>query len=167
MSGRVEYLFNHLGSSPENNSAREDGWDSRSGKGPNDRGLDAENLVRADLESRGFKFVDRQVMVVGGERVYDLLMRGPDGRLFAVESKSTITGFFANNPRQVALDVDLIRRGATVVTSTGATFTVRSMIYQGVDFSSNMGAGLAAWRTATIIRQYGGDVSIQRVGPKQ
>jgi hypothetical protein len=84
-----------------------------------------------------------------------------------VESKSTITGFFKDNPQQVALDVDLVRRGSTVVTSAGATFKVRNIIYQGVDFSSNVGAGLSAWRAATIIRRHGGDVSIQRVGPKQ
>jgi hypothetical protein len=169
MSGALQYLFNQLGSSPEeNNSARQDGWDSKSGKGPNDRGLDAENLVRVDLEGRGYTFLDRQVTTVGGGRVYDLLMRGPDGRLFVVESKSTLTGFFKDNPGQVALDIDLMRNGARVVTPGGVTYTgVRHVIYQGVDFTSNAAASLANWRAATIIRQLGGDVSIQRVGPKQ
>jgi RHS repeat-associated protein len=157
------YLFNDMG------HPREDGWDARSGKGPNDRGQDAENLVRADLESRNFQFIDRQVVANFGDysRTYDLLMRGADNALYVVESKSTITGFFVDNPRQIAADVDLVRNGAIVTTSRGASFQVRRLIYQGVDFTTNMGAAMSNWRAATIIRQAGGDVSIQRVGPKQ
>jgi RHS repeat-associated protein len=148
---------------------RDDGWDTRKGKGPNDRGTDAVTLVRADMESRGYKFVGEQVVwnYQGYSRTYDLLMQAPDGRYVAVEVKSTITGVFIDNPRQNAADVALLSNGATIIDGSGVARTVRLLSYQGVDFSSNLSAGFSSWRAGRVVRQNGGDAIIHPIGPKQ
>jgi hypothetical protein len=151
------YLFNAL--------QHEDGWDSKSGRGPNMRGTDAEGVARSRLEADGYRFEGRQVTASDGTqvRVYDLLMTGPDGRNVAVEVKSTIGDIFKLNQQQVKFDAQVYERGASVLTTSG-TVTVRQVMYIGIDFGSNAAAAFSSFRLKTILEGSGANMRIERSG---
>ena len=157
VTGAVGYLFNAL--------LHADGWDSPNGRGPNMRGTDAEDVARARLISDGYAFESRQVTATdGGQvRVYDLLMTAPDGRLVAIEVKSTIGDVLKLNMEQVKFDAQVYERGASVLTTSGPAI-VRQVMYIGVDFGSNAAAAFSSFRLKTILESSGINTRLERSG---
>ena len=155
----VQYLFNQL--------MHPDGWDSKSGRGPNMRGTDAEGIARTRLEAEGYSYIDRQVTASeGGQvRIYDLLMSAPDGRNVAVEVKSTIGDVLKLNQAQVNFDAQVYERGATILTPSMANaVTVRQVMYIGVDFGSSAAAAFSSFRLKQILESSGASTQIYRSG---
>ena len=153
------YLFNQL--------MHPDGWDSKSGRGPNMRGTDAEGIARTRLEAEGYSYIDRQVTASeGGQvRIYDLLMSAPDGRNVAVEVKSTIGDVLKLNQAQVNFDAQVYERGATILTPSMANaVTVRQVMYIGVDFGSSAAAAFSSFRLKQILESSGASTQIYRSG---
>jgi hypothetical protein len=94
----------------------------RGGVKPNIIGTAGEQNAIAELRKEGYEIIGTQVAVTtsAGKRVYDILVRAPDGRtlgvdtqgdLIGVESKATTIGRISLKADQVGKDESLIRSG--------------------------------------------------------
>lgn len=131
------YLFNQL---------------AHSGADPNTRHTIGVSQVVDLLKAQGYQILGTEVdatnPAVPFDRRYDIIAQNSDGEIFGVEVKTSTTGIFRLDPRQVTFDIATVN-GGTILPSYGE-IPVVGVMYQGVCFLCKVSA---AWASDTLITQ--------------
>lgn len=134
-TGAFSYLFNDSAHPKKN------------GRDPYDRHAQGVLNELEVLQSQGFALVDFEVpAVVAGldyGRRYDIVVRNiVTGELWGVEVKTSLTGVFRLDPKQVAFDAQAIAVGA----ETSSGLTIRAIMYRGECTGCGLDAIYRSWK---------------------
>lgn len=107
------------------------------------------------LRAQNYKILGTEVYAENPDllpylRRYDIVVQDQAGTILGVEVKTTITGTYQLDPRQVEFDVATVKGGTTLL---GSETPVNGVMYRGVNLSGKVDALMSTLELAQQLNQ--------------